>query len=164
MAKQSTAFWKCWRAKFEPSKTTVGQVNGLTDGKEIVELFKDYFTEACSPLTNKGNARLEDCYNRKRPTYCGTPWSDDMLFDVELVDSVIRCSSRGKAAGLDSLNVEHLLYSHPALPLLLTKLFNLMLRFGSVPDGFGLSYTVALPKTSNTANKSLCVNDFRAYL
>jgi len=122
LAKQSTAFWKCWRAKLEPSKKTVGQVNGLTDGKEIVELFKEYFPEACSPLTNKGNASLEDCYNRKRPTCCGTPWSDDMLFDVELVDSVIRCSSRGKAAGLDSLNVEHLQYGHPALPLLLTKL------------------------------------------
>ena len=77
MAKQSTAFWKCWRAKFEPSKKTVGQVNGLTDGIEIVELFKEYFTEACSPLTNKGDTSLEDCYNRKRPTYCGTPWSDD---------------------------------------------------------------------------------------
>jgi len=77
MAKQSTAFWKCWRAKFEPSKKTVGQVNGLTDGIAIVELFKEYFTEACSPLTNKGDTSLEDCYNRKRPTYCGTPWSDD---------------------------------------------------------------------------------------
>ena len=120
-----------------------------------MELLKEYFTEACSPLTNKGNVSLEDCYNRKRPTYCGTPWSDDILFDVELVDSVIRCSSRG------SLNVDHLQYSHPALPLLLTKLFNLMLRFGCVPDGFGLSYTVALPKTSNTANKPLSVNDFR---
>jgi len=73
-----------------------------------VELFKEFFTEACSPLTNKGNASLEDCYNRTRPTYCGTSWSDDMLLDVELVDSVIRCSSRGKATGLDSLNVEHL--------------------------------------------------------
>jgi len=36
-----------------------------------------------------------------------------------------------------------------------------MLRFGCVPDGFGLSYTVALPKSSNTANKPLSVNDFR---
>ena len=161
MAKQSTAFWKCWRAKFEPSKKTVGQVNGLTDGKEIVKLFKEYFIGACSPLTSRGNASLEDCYNRKRPTYCGTPWSDDMLFDVELVDSVIRSSSRGKAAGLDNLNVEHLQYSHPTLPLLLMKLFNLMLRLGCVPDGFGLSYAIALPKTSNTANKPLSVNDFR---
>ena len=39
----------------------------------------------------------------KRPTYCGTPWSDDMLFDVALVDSAICDSSRGKAAGLDNL-------------------------------------------------------------
>jgi len=43
LAKQSTAFWKCWRAKFEPSKKTVGQVNVMTDGKEIVKLFKEHF-------------------------------------------------------------------------------------------------------------------------
>jgi len=73
-----------------------------------VELFKEYFIGACSPLTSKGNASLEDCFNRKWPTYCGTPWSDDMLFDVELVDSVICSSSHDKAAGLDNLNVEHL--------------------------------------------------------
>ena len=36
-----------------------------------------------------------------------------------------------------------------------------MLRLGCVPDGFGLSYTIALPKTSNTANKPLSVNEFR---
>ena len=61
LAKQSTAFWKCWRTKFEPSKKTVGQVNGLTDGKEIVKLFKEYFIGACFPLTSRGNASLEDC-------------------------------------------------------------------------------------------------------
>lgn len=162
LAKQSTTFWKCWRAKFEPSKKTAGQVDGLTDKEEIVEQFRQYFIEACSPLTNKGNANLENCYNLKRSTYCGTPWSDDMLFDVALVDSVIRGSSHGKAAGLDNLSVEHLQYSHPVLPLILTKLFNIMLRSGRVPDGFGLSYTVPLPKNSNTSiNKPLSVNDFR---
>ena len=66
-----------------------------------MEQFRQYFIEASSPLTNKGNANLENCYNLKRSTYCGTPWSDDMLFDVALVDSVIRGSSHGKAAGLD---------------------------------------------------------------
>ena len=50
------------------------------------------------------------------------------------------------AAGLDNLTAEHLQYSHPVLPLILTKLFNIMLRFGCVPDGFGLSYTAPLPK------------------
>ena len=76
----------------------------------------------------------------------GTPWSDAMLFDVALVDSAICDSSHGKAVGLDNLTPEHLQYSHPVLPLILTKLFNIILRFGCVPNGFGLSYTVQLPK------------------
>ena len=121
-----------------PAKT-VGQVNGLTDEQEIVEQFRQYFIEACSPLTDRGSVNLENRYDLKRPTYCGTPWSDAMLFDVALVDSAICDSSPGKAAGLDNLTAEHLQYSHPVLPLILTKLFNVMLRFGCVPDGFGLN-------------------------
>ena len=125
---------------------TVGQFSGLTDEEEIVEQFRQYFIEACSPLTDRGSVNLENRYDLKIPTYCGTPWSDAMLFDVALIDSVICNSSRGKAAGLDHLTAEHLQYSHPVLPLILTKLFNIMLRFGCVPDGFGLSYTAPLPK------------------
>ena len=79
LAKQSTAFWKCWRAKFEPGKKTVRQVSGLTDEQEIVEQFRQYFIEACSPLTDKGSVNLQNRYDLKRPTYCGTPWSDAML-------------------------------------------------------------------------------------
>ena len=77
-----------------PAKT-VGQVNGLTDEQEIVEQFRQYFIEACSPLTDRGSVNLENRYDLKRPTYCGTPWSDAMLFDVALVDSAICDSSRG---------------------------------------------------------------------
>jgi len=33
----------------------------------------------------------------------------------EMVDKCIDCIKKGKAAGIDGLTVEHLLYSHPAL-------------------------------------------------
>jgi len=34
---------------------------------------------------------------------------------VEMVDKCIDCMKKGKAAGIDGLTVEHLMYSHPAL-------------------------------------------------
>ena len=84
------------------------------------------------------------------------------LFDVELVDKSIRCCGRGKAAGLDGLTVEHLQYCHPVVCCILTKLFNLMIKVGYVPTGFGLSYTVPLPKTNSSCHiKSLTADDFR---
>ena len=85
-----------------------------------------------------------------------------MLFDVELVEKSVSSLGRGKAAGLDSLTAEHLQHSHPALFCVLNKLFNLMIKNGYVPDGFGLSYTVPLPKINNASlSKSLTVDDFR---
>jgi hypothetical protein len=77
-----------------------------------------------------------------------------------VVEAAICRSTRGKAAGLDGLTAEHLQYSHPVLPLILTKLFNLMIKCGQVPVGFGLSYTIPLPKNSYTS-KSSSVDDFR---
>ena len=74
-----------------------------------------------------------------------------------LVEGVIHDMKLGKAAGLGGLNVEHLQYCHPAVYLLLTRLFNFMLRNGCVPLDFGLSYTVPLPKTNN---KLLNIEDF----
>jgi len=34
---------------------------------------------------------------------------------VEMVDKCIDCMKKGKAAGIDGLTVEHLMYSHPDL-------------------------------------------------
>jgi len=34
---------------------------------------------------------------------------------VEMVDKCIDCMKKGKAAGINGLTVEHLMYSHPAL-------------------------------------------------
>ena len=51
-----------------------------------------------------------DCriYESMRPNYCGLPYDDELLFDVELVDKSVRSLERGKAAGRDTLTAEHL--------------------------------------------------------
>jgi len=160
--KQGTAFWSMWRSKFESNNKSVRQVDGLTDEKEIVNKFEEFFAKTCSNLTDDGSRNLKEIYENKRPNYCGLPFDDDYLFDVELVDKSVASLARGKAAGLDSLTAEHLQNSHPALFSVLNKLFNLMIKHGYVPDGFGLSYTVPLPKCSNAGiSKSLTVDDFR---
>ena len=68
---------------------------------------------------------------------------------------------RGKAAGLDEITSEHILFFHPALSLVLTRLFNIMLVNGVLPYNFCESYTVSIPKTENTGVKELNVSDFR---
>jgi len=59
---------------------------------------------------------------------------------------------RGRAAGLDDLNVEHIRNSHPIIVALITKLFNLMLLASYVPDAFGLGLAIPVPKEKFSAS------------
>jgi hypothetical protein len=68
--------------------------------------------------------------------------------------------TNGKAAGLDELSCEHIKFSHPLIVSILCGLFNLFLKYGHIPDCFGSSYTVPIPKC-DVRSRSLTVNDFR---
>lgn len=161
-AKQGPAFWKCWRSKFMPRNKRVSQINGLVDDAEIAQKFELFFKQACTHLSDDGNQNLQAIYGNMRKDYCGMPYTDDLDFDVGLIEAIIDRMKRGKAAGLDELTVEHLQCSHPALFLFLTKLFNLCMKCGRVPDDFGRSYTIPLLKDDrNSASKTLTVEDFR---
>lgn len=160
LSKNGPTFWNCWRSKFESNKTRVGQVDGLVDDVDIVHKFVKYFSEASSPLTVDGSNNLRQIYENKRPIYIGTPHSTSYEFDVELIEKVVLGMKRGKAAGLDGLTTEHVLHSHPAIFSLMNRIFNLLLKHGFVPEEFGRSFTVPLPK-GNTVSKSMSADDFR---
>ena len=99
----------------------------------------------CANSSNLGASRLKTEYVSKRFGYQGQPYDENRFaFDAELIENVIVKMKRGKAAGLDGITYEHLLFSHPLLPGILAKLFNFMIRIGYVPDSFGQSYTCLL--------------------
>ena len=85
-----------------------------------------------------------------------------MLFNVELVDASITSFSNGKALGLDELTPKHLKYAHTAIALVLTKLFNRMLKVDIVPDGLEHSCSVPNPKDNCSRDRSVIADDFRA--
>jgi len=68
---------------------------------------------------------------------------------------------RCKASGIDGLSVEHLLYSHPAIPVVISKLFKLIFDCGYVPGGFKQSYIVPIPKIRDCRTKAITYDDFR---
>ena len=70
------------------------------------------------------------------------------MMSVEEVDTVIRSHmKRGKAAGVDNISLEHIVYSHPAVVWHLCRLFNLMILHGYVPN----QYVVLLYRWSRTS-------------
>ena len=107
---------------------TVHRVDGLTNDCDIAVIFANYFEDLCSNLNSVRKCSLDDEYLGERATYTDSPLTHDLLYDIELIDSIISDLKLGKAAGLDELTSEHLKFCHPALDLVLTKLFNIMLK------------------------------------
>jgi len=62
--------------------------------------------------------------------------SEDSSFDVELVGNVIFKLQRGKAADWFNLSAENLLFCHPIISVLLSKLFCLITTTRYIPVGF----------------------------
>jgi len=75
-------------------------------------------------------------------SYRGQLADESYQFDTELVENVIANMTRGKAAGLDGVTAEHLQYSHALLFVVLSKLFDLMIRISDVLASYGQSRTL----------------------
>ena len=162
LSKQGKVFWKCWSSKFNSGKRPIVHVNGITDECSIAEDFAQHFAKVCTSNSKEGAARLTAKYAQMRSDYCGNLIDDSSYFDAELVENVFSKMKRGKAAGLDGISAEHVIFCHPLLPAVLAKLFNFMVCSGYVPASFGMSYTVPVPKNNASGySKSLTVDDFR---
>ena len=83
----------------------------------------------------------------------------NITFNIGLVEKIVSQLKRGKAAGEDNISCEHLQFSHPIVLSLITRLFNLMLKFGYVPDAFGRGIVIPIPKGDKRVNN--CVEDYR---
>lgn len=162
LAKDGTKFWKCWNAKFEKKMGAPTKVNGFLDPDLIADSFVRHFKAVCTDERNEVSSNLRTMYNNRRHNYVGAPFDNTYLVDAELVEQMIGNMHRGKAAGLDGLTAEHLIFCHSLLPCILAKLFNLFIRYGHVPAAFGISYTVPLLKGSSSSySKNLTTDDFR---
>ena len=160
LCKSGQDFWKCWKSKFGRESGNIVQVDGTGDGGIIVDKFAKFFESCCSPFSGRRNDELKADYNNRRANYCGSPITENQLFNAELLSNLVDSMSNGKAAGLDDLSSEHLKFSHPIVISILTKLFNCFVSAGHIPDSFGASYTVPVPKYDGRT-RALSVNDFR---
>jgi Reverse transcriptase (RNA-dependent DNA polymerase) len=160
LKKNNTAFWKCWRSKFE-TKKKCSLVDGCADADTIANKFANHFQNSFSSNNALQAEQLKVKYVESRANYSGLPLSESHKFDTELISTIIANLKKGKASGIDGLSAEHLQFCHPSLSVVLCKLFNLMLSYNYVPDGFRFSYIVPIPKMNECYSKQLSCNDFR---
>jgi len=160
LQKNNTSFWQCWRSKFE-SKNSCIQVDGCVDPSSVADKFSAHFSRAYSCNDVKQADRLLGEFQLLRSDYCGMPLRDVDVTDTELVSHVIADLNQGKAAGIDGLTAEHFRFAHPALSVLLAKLFQLMMAYGYVPNGFRYSYIVARIRIQFTNYSSTHLNSIK---
>ena len=131
LKKDGSAFWKCWRSKFEFA-SKCREIEGCVDNSVIADKFALHFRNTFSYNNLDRVQALKDEYSKLNENYFGLPSSTTNPFDTKLVSKIIIDLKNGKAADVVGLTSEHLLLSHPVLRVILSKLFNVI---------FPVSYT-----------------------
>ena len=136
-------------------------MDNCVDNDAVAEKFSSHFVSSYTPnYPERAKDALEN-YLTMRATYCGFPLTEDHIIDTELVSCVISRLHNGKAPDIAGLSAEHLAYSHPALSVVLCKLFRIILHSSYIPTGFKCGYIVPIPKLKDSRVKSLSCDDFR---
>jgi len=161
LKKDGPTFWKCWRSKFELANKCT-KVDGCIDNRVITEKFAQHFMNTFSYNNLERKQILNDEYSKLSENYFGISLPETNPFDTELVSKIIADLKSKKAPDIAGLTSEHLIYSQPVLPVILSKLFNGIFRCQHVPDGFKYSYIVPVPKLKDCRTKAVTCNDFRA--
>lgn len=157
--KKTVAFWKAWKSNFGRTNTSVA-VDGTYDKQVIVNNFAKYFHSLTDPAVNEQERKLESEYHALRLMYSGDYFVPPTV-DAELVGSCLSYFERGKSSGPDNVSAEHLMFCHPIVVSILSKVFNWILMSSCVPDSFCVSYTVPISKSSNSFSRVATCNDFR---
>ena len=137
-------------------------MDGCIEANIIAGKFAQHF-EKSYYCNNQDRADLKQEYYKLRNKYSGLPLTDNVLFNTELVSDMISKLKHGKAAGIDGLMAEHLMFSHPIVPVMLSKLFNLMLSTRYVPHNFKFSYIVPIPKPKDQMYSCSFFMDLRLF-
>ena len=158
--KDHTAFWKTWKAKFTHNGQFPDVIDGSSDPTVIANKFAGIFESACTPNSQAASDRLfnefVNCYN---DFIFSDKHAEYSSISVELVDRCLHSMKLHKAAGVDGIEVEHLLHAHPIVCLLLCKLFNAMLELGHVPRDF--HYGIIIPVIKDQCGDISSANNYR---
>jgi len=109
-----------------------------------------FFADACLPFSFDRFVEARTKFNNDRINTSMYNRSVFSLCSINLDKKVVSQFRRNKAASLDGLTAEHILHSHPVVLSVITRLINLIVKYEYVPDAFGHSITIPLPKDGSS--------------
>ena len=118
-------------------------IDGNTAADKIADSFRQYYANI---YVNYAEDKVEE-FNKHRLYYVGDTYNISVT--VENIEQAVNKLLIKKAAGIDGITSEHILYSHPCLIVHLKLLFHMMLLHGYVPNNFGLGIVVPILKDKN---------------
>lgn len=159
LCKDINSFWKTWNSKFNGRKSAVKCVNGNVEHKGIANAFADHFSKNAVSLM-KDNGESFNRFISLHDDYMANNSNGIPVVNITMLDACLRSMKLGKAAGVDGLEVEHLLYAHPIVLELVVDLFNSMFHNGYVPDSFARG--IIIPVIKDKLGSEDDVNNYRA--
>ena len=144
LSKDQEGFWKVWRSKFCKVRQTEF-IDGTNDPVSVADLFATHFENACAHNSVDRSFVLLKEFLSQYDEYTGDV-DCDCHIPVELVDRCLHSMKLQKAAGLDGIESEHIVFAHPVVVLLLSELFSCMIRHAYVPSGFCSGIVIPVPK------------------
>ena len=141
LRKDMNRFWQKWSAKFNTTKGKPSNINGLSKDEDIASCFSDCFasvyfdsyTDSSRLITCLDNLHTQILSDTTEGIYSGLN-----LFTVSDIEDSLHCLKSGKAAGLDDLCKENVLFAHPSIIAHLKFLFNIICTHGFVTFWGGL--------------------------
>jgi len=159
LEKDMVGFWKCWNAKMVKHKPSA-VIDSETDSHVIAQKFASHFQQLGTRNDPVSSAKHDSEIMPQICDYLKLAHANDFsLLDVETVDKCLKQMSKCKAPGVDDVEVEHLLYAHPIVVVLLCVLFNIMLKHGVVPSIF--SYGIIVPVLKDKHGDSTDISNYR---
>ena len=146
--KDTKSFWKTFKSKIGNNRIQEKIIDGNIKEQDIAESFAITFSKACNPNTSDYFNKSRNHYDARKMSYCGYSLKH-LPLPLQQIDDIINNLKKGKAASLDKLTVEHLIYAHPCVIAIITNLLNLMLIHEYVPDAFGQTITFPVPKSAS---------------
>jgi hypothetical protein len=149
LSKNSNTFWRTWKNKVCGTSNRLPCIDGSYDETINANKFKKYFASACSANSAEFNANADRELQLKLNSLMNMDHDNtEILFNAELVALAAAKLHTGKTPGIDKLQTEHLLNSHPMIYNILAKLFHFFMKCKHVPGAFGRGIMIPIPKES----------------
>jgi len=135
-SKDNDSFWKSWRKRFCSNNIKPTTVLNGKMGDGIQHEFTEYYKNVLKPNTVGGDQKFQTELDSLMSTHMQLTCHAVTRINIADLSTLIARLKRRKAAGLDGIVNEHVIYGGDQLYVHLCMLFNALLAHSFVPSDF----------------------------